>query len=319
MTDEVRNDFIEMIRRAADFCGIRLIAWCIMTNHFHILAYLPQPEDIGEDEIFRRYGVLKGAKRRNDLEQEIAALRQANGDGEIAAQMKLDAIKASMYKIGEFMKIIKQWLTQEYNSRYSHTGTLWEGVYKDVLIRDRSHDLAKVSAYINLNPVRAGMTSKFDDYCWSSFTAHKRGDHVAIEGLRRIYGEETTPDEVHEAHARLMAELLEQIKLDRAMELVRKRAAGIDAPIDHLTSEALLAQAATQIEQAASAFVEEQVVRRSVGRPSEDAELRETILKLLAENPKLSAQAIIDVTGRPRSTVFRCLKRIREQRVVSKL
>ena len=32
MTDEVRNDFIEMIRRAADFCGIKLVSWCIMAK-----------------------------------------------------------------------------------------------------------------------------------------------------------------------------------------------------------------------------------------------------------------------------------------------
>ena len=38
LKDEERNDFIEMMRRTAEFCGIELIGWCIMTNHFHILA-----------------------------------------------------------------------------------------------------------------------------------------------------------------------------------------------------------------------------------------------------------------------------------------
>ncbi len=46
MTDEVRNDFIEMVRRTADYCGIQLVAWCIMSNHFHILAYLPDSEQL---------------------------------------------------------------------------------------------------------------------------------------------------------------------------------------------------------------------------------------------------------------------------------
>ena len=73
MTDEVRNDFIKMIRRAADFCGIKLVAWCIMANHFHLLAYLPVPEDIGEPEILRRFGVLKGAHRLKLLEEELSA------------------------------------------------------------------------------------------------------------------------------------------------------------------------------------------------------------------------------------------------------
>ena len=50
MKDEERNDFVEMMRRVAEFSGITLVAWCVLTNHFHILAYLPEAVEIGEDE-----------------------------------------------------------------------------------------------------------------------------------------------------------------------------------------------------------------------------------------------------------------------------
>ena len=42
LRDEERNDFIEMMRRVAEFTGIQLLGWCVMNNHFHILAYLPE-------------------------------------------------------------------------------------------------------------------------------------------------------------------------------------------------------------------------------------------------------------------------------------
>ena len=133
LTEEVRNDFIEMIRRAADFCGIELVAWCIMTNHFHLLAYLPEPESIDEEETLRRYGVLKGKSRLKALVAELSAMRnQENGEADV--QKRLEEIRRPMYDIGEFMKIIKQWMTQEYNRRYTHAGTLWEAVYRDVLV-----------------------------------------------------------------------------------------------------------------------------------------------------------------------------------------
>jgi REP element-mobilizing transposase RayT len=53
LKDEGRDEFIDMMRRTAEFCGIKLIGWFIMTNHFHILSYLPQPQALDEDEILR--------------------------------------------------------------------------------------------------------------------------------------------------------------------------------------------------------------------------------------------------------------------------
>ena len=71
LKDEERNEFIDMMRRTAEFCGIKLIGWCIMTNHFHILAYLPQPQALDEDEILRRYGVLKGLSAASSLSRTL--------------------------------------------------------------------------------------------------------------------------------------------------------------------------------------------------------------------------------------------------------
>lgn len=314
MTDEVRNDFLEMIRRAADFCGIRLVAWCIMANHFHILAYLPAPETLSEEEILRRYGVLKGRAKFETLKNELASMRTNKETGEATAQERLKSIADSMYKVGVFMKILKQWLTQEYNSRYTHRGTLWEGVYKDVLVRNTSAELGKRAGYIHLNPIRAAICPGFDEYLWSSLNAVKRGDQVALDGLRRIYGAEASREEILESHQHLMAELLEKMKLERAEEIARKRAAGIEMPVDHLTSEALVAQSAANLAKAAEALVEEKTILKAKGRPKVEGErLKETIRRLLAENPGMSSQAIVEATGKPRSTVFRYLKQVRSE------
>ena len=316
MTDEVRNDFLEMIRRAADFCGIRLVAWCIMTNHFHILAYLPAPEALSEDEVLRRYGVLKGRVKRETLEKELASMRMNKKTGEATAQARLKSIVGSMYKVGVFMKILKQWLTQEYNSRYTHRGTLWEGVYKDVLVKNTPAELGNRAGYIHLNPIRAAICPGFDEYLWSSLNALKRGDELALDGMRRIYGMEASREEILESHRHLMAELLEKMKLERAEEIARKRAAGIEMPVDHLTNEALVAQAAANLAKAAEALVEEKTIQKAKGRPKVEGDrLKETIRRLLTENPSMSSQAIVEATGKPRSTVFRYLKQVRSEAV----
>lgn len=308
-TEEVRNDFIEMIRRAADFSGVKLIAWCIMTNHFHLLVYLPEPEDLDEAEVLRRYGVLKGKSRLAALEKELASLR-CKENGEVEVQRRLDGIKRPMYDIGEFMKIVKQWMTQEYNRRYSHTGTLWEAVYRDVLVVGSSEELGKRAGYIHLNPIRAAMTDDFAGYPWSSFTALRRGDEVALSGMRLIYGLAAERDEILEAHHELMATLLEQMKLEKAKDIAQKRKAGFDVPADPLTSEALIAQEARHLEVVMKERVELQAIKRMRGRPPKAANLKAEILQLLAKNPSMRAGSIVEATGHSRAAVYRCLKQI---------
>ena len=50
LKEDERMDFLEMVRRTAEFCGIRLIGWCVLGNHFHLLVYLPQPQVLDESE-----------------------------------------------------------------------------------------------------------------------------------------------------------------------------------------------------------------------------------------------------------------------------
>ena len=54
-----------------------------------------------------------------------------------------------------------------FNKRHGRSGTLWEGRYRSALIQSERYFLACM-AYIDLNPVRAGMVAQAADYPWSS-------------------------------------------------------------------------------------------------------------------------------------------------------
>ena len=48
-----RDRFIDVMKRSAAFSGIRLLAWCVMTNHVHILVYVPEPEKLSDADLQR--------------------------------------------------------------------------------------------------------------------------------------------------------------------------------------------------------------------------------------------------------------------------
>ena len=55
-----------------------------------------------------------------------------------------------------------------FNDRHHRTGTLWDGRYKSTLVQSESY-LLTCMAYLDLNPVRAGMVAQAADYAWSSY------------------------------------------------------------------------------------------------------------------------------------------------------
>jgi REP element-mobilizing transposase RayT len=59
---------------------------------------------------------------------------------------------------------------QTYNRRHGRTGHVFERRYHAELIRREGH-LLEACRYIALNPVRAGMCDRPEDYEWSSFAA----------------------------------------------------------------------------------------------------------------------------------------------------
>ena len=107
LEEDERNDFLEMLFRVATFTGIKLLGWCIMSNHFHLLVYLPNEEVVCEQEVLRRYEAIKGRTAVINMESTIAKWRESGVDGENFVNGWLDSQRRRMYSISEFMKILK--------------------------------------------------------------------------------------------------------------------------------------------------------------------------------------------------------------------
>ncbi len=60
--------------------------------------------------------------------------------------------------------------TQRFNRRHKHSGHLFQGRYKSILVQKEGY-LLELSRYIVLNPVRAGMVEDAGDWRWSSHRA----------------------------------------------------------------------------------------------------------------------------------------------------
>lgn len=76
----------------------------------------------------------------------------------------------------KLMQSVGRRYVRHFNDRHGRTGTLWEGRYRATVIETERYLLACM-AYIDLNPVRAGLVAQARDYTWSS--------HAHYIGLRQ--------------------------------------------------------------------------------------------------------------------------------------
>lgn len=69
--------------------------------------------------------------------------------------------------LSRMMQAVGRRYVRYFNDSHGRTGTLWEGRYRSTLIETERYLLACM-AYIDLNPVRAGLVAQACDYPWSS-------------------------------------------------------------------------------------------------------------------------------------------------------
>lgn len=76
----------------------------------------------------------------------------------------------------QMMQAVGRRYVRYFNDSQQRSGTLWEGRYRSTLIQAERYLLACM-AYIDLNPVRAGLVAHPRDYPWSSY-GHYSGQRM---------------------------------------------------------------------------------------------------------------------------------------------
>jgi REP element-mobilizing transposase RayT len=182
--DAEREVFCQILLKQLRFSGLRALAWCFMGNHFHLLLEVPDKQaalaGLSEAMVLDRLEVFRGEFSTRLLLGDLESCRQ-NGDAAGASRIA-DRVRAHLFDLSMFMKELKQRMTLAYNSSHDRTGALWEGRFKSVILEGGTA-LRIVAAYIDLNPIRAGIVDDPKDYRWCSYAAAVAGSQAARTGL----------------------------------------------------------------------------------------------------------------------------------------
>lgn len=180
-----KEKFRVLMRMTENFSGCRVLSYCLMSNHFHLLLEVPPASGtaLSEAELIRRLEVFYPKWRVEEFRQRLKDARKRRN------QAEADALMASftyrMHDLSEFMKMLLQRFSSWFNRTHDRTGRLWEQRFKSVLVED-GFAARTMAAYIDLNPVRAGLCEDPADYRWSSYAEAVAGSKKARSGLVRV-------------------------------------------------------------------------------------------------------------------------------------
>ncbi|MFC1887121.1 transposase, partial [Thermodesulfobacteriota bacterium] len=150
--DIEKDYFFKIVKGLSKIYFSEIIGICCMGNHFHLLVRMLPESDFSDIDIKQRFERLYGIDRF-----------LANG--------QIPFFRAKWSSLSEFVKDVKLGFSRFYNKRHNRRGFLWGDRFKSVIV-ENGMTLINCLAYIDLNPVRAGIAEKPEDYRWNSIGYH---------------------------------------------------------------------------------------------------------------------------------------------------
>ena len=193
--DDVEKEALRRVMwRMAEFSGLKVVTYCLMSNHFHLLAEVPhrgtwlqrfEGAD-GEVKLLEHLSILYSRAYVGLLRDELADLR-ARGMA-VLAEQRVEALKKRFCDLSLFVKEVKERFSRWFNKRRGRRGTLWMDRFKSVLVEGKGEPLRTMEAYIDLNPVRVGLVKDPKEYRWCGYAEALGGSRRAQRGLCKALG-----------------------------------------------------------------------------------------------------------------------------------
>ena len=171
---EHRRGWIEdRLRVLASLFSIDVCAYAVMSNHYHLVVKLcpDQATKWSDDQVLTRWTAL--------FKGPLLVQRHRAGDVLDAAETATltsitSVLRSRLTSLSWFMKCLNEPIARQANSEDGCTGHFWEARFQSQALRSE-RGLITAMAYVDLNPVRAGISKTPEDSEYTSIRLRTRG------------------------------------------------------------------------------------------------------------------------------------------------
>ncbi|MBF0245322.1 MAG: transposase [Planctomycetes bacterium] len=167
-----REALIRHIRFYARAYECEVAGFCVMGNHYHLVVRFSERVELGRKELMKRAKLLYP----NTWEA-------VKGWGD----ERFQRLNNRLFDVSEFVRNIQQGYTKWYNRAVGRSGRLWAERFRSTILED-SAAVRDCLLYVDLNPVRAGMVERPEDYEHGSAKLRDMALDKWLLDLREILG-----------------------------------------------------------------------------------------------------------------------------------
>ena len=150
---DIEKDFmLDLIKKFSSLYFTEILGFCLMGNHFHLLVKIFPENRFTDEDIQKRFEIFYG-------------------DSRAFAKGQIPYLRAKLSSLSEYMREIKVGFARYYNRRHNRRGYFWGDRFKSVIV-EKGETLINCLAYIDLNPLRAGLVDRPEEYRWNSISYH---------------------------------------------------------------------------------------------------------------------------------------------------
>jgi REP element-mobilizing transposase RayT len=150
-----RQWIVDRIRLLSSLFAIDVCAYAVMSNHYHLVLKLcpEQLENLSDEQIMDRWCAL--------FKGPLLVQQYRNGEMLAAAERStvsdiVNVWRAKLASISWFMRCLNQPIARQANLEDKCTGKFWESRFRSQALKTEEA-LLSCMAYVDLNPVRAGL------------------------------------------------------------------------------------------------------------------------------------------------------------------
>jgi len=151
-----QRKMIELIKSLSNVYCCEIAAFCVMGNHYHLVIKFKAPEKLSKGDLLRR-ALLLYPKSEKFLK--------------LWSEKKWEQFNRRLFDLSEYMRNLQASFARWYNKTYERRGRFWGDRFKSVLLEDY-RAVSDCMLYVDLNPVRAGLVKRPED--WPSGSIHLR-------------------------------------------------------------------------------------------------------------------------------------------------
>jgi len=146
--DPDKDEFVEILKKFSRIYFIEVLGYCVMGNHWHGVFKVNPESQYTDADIRKRFALMYGEEM-------------------VFEDKWIPHYREKWSSLSNFMQEVKQSFSRYFNKKYNRRGTLWGERFKSVIV-EKGDTLVNLLAYIDLNPLRAGLVDRPEDYRWNT-------------------------------------------------------------------------------------------------------------------------------------------------------